>query len=744
MYEINNLSDSEEEMEFKPDPVTITQPDPNGFPFLHSVGENGASSSGTNVRSTLLGMGFTPDLVDKAIRRNGEDNMDLLLESLFAYSTLETSKKRSMPPANGYKDEELSQSNGKRKAVLISNSESSDSLECLFGDEKDVSSRSTAVPTTNPLKEDPDDECCDVTDDKKASLLMMNFTMEEVDFAINKLGEDAPVNELVDFIFAAQMASTDDLNQTLPTRNEEATTETLFGTMDKTLRLLEIGFTEQEISVAIEKYGAEVSISELADAIVCARMGDPYVKTEEDPFSSFGDNSWMGNKFKSTSMGATKVLDASFYTNLALRTEETIQASKIKDLNTADSFKGIQPKEEEQHVADPIGLQRPKPEFEDDLNSYRSSRTASKPPGSSKVLQRQLKYRARRAAAMGVPKLIQPVSCSSVDRMVAKAPLFFYGNVTNLSHDSWVKISQYLYALEPEVVNTQFFSALSRKEGYIHNLPTENRFHILPKPPMTIEEAIPQTKKYWPSWDTRKQLSCISSETLGISQLCDKLRNILKSSKGILSAEQQKYILHQCRTLSLMWVGRNRLAPLEPESVERILGYPLNYTQTDGLSVGERLHSLKHSFQTHTLGYHLSVLKSLFPDGITLLSIYSGVGGAEITLNLLGIRLKAVVSIEPSEPKRKILRQWWENSDQTGELVQIATIQKLSSSKLGSLIDKFGVFDFIICQTPYTYDPVSVTKAAATDTESYAVLDFSMFVEFVRVLQCVRSAIKTN
>lgn len=105
--------------------------------------ENGASSSGTNVRSTLLGMGFTPDLVDKAIRRNGrlyytqkirsknliylislgryiclsfksvcimvfiftvklffwfltlkallvynvgEDNMDLLLESLFAYS----------------------------------------------------------------------------------------------------------------------------------------------------------------------------------------------------------------------------------------------------------------------------------------------------------------------------------------------------------------------------------------------------------------------------------------------------------------------------------------------------------------------------------------------------------------------------------------------------------------------------------------------------------------------------------
>nr|GEV95059.1 probable inactive DNA (cytosine-5)-methyltransferase DRM3 isoform X1 [Tanacetum cinerariifolium] len=699
MYQINNLSDSEDDMEFKPDPVTITQLDPNGFPSLRSIGENGASSSGTNVRSTLLGMGFAHDLVEKAIRRNGEENMDLLLESLFAYSTLETSKRRSLPPANGYKDEELAQSNGKRKAVLISNSESSDSLECLFGDEKDVSSRSTAVPTTNSLKEDPDGECCDVMDDKKASLLMMNFTMEEVEFAISKLGEDAPVNELVDFIFAAQMASADDLNQTRPTRNEqEATTETMFGTMDKTLRLLEIGFTEQDISVAIEKYGgAEVSIQELAEAIVCARMGGPYVKTEEDPFLSHGDDSWMGNKFKSASMGATKVLDASFYTNLALRTEETIQASKIKDLNPVDSFKGKQPKEEEQHAAaaaEPIGLQRPKPEFADDLISYSgSSRTAPKPPVRSTVSERQRKYKERRKAAMAVPKLIQPASCSSVDRMVAKAPLFFYGNVTNLSHDSWVKISQHLYAIKPEVVNTQFFSALSRKEGYIHNLPTENRFHVLPKPPMTIEEAIPETKKYWPSWDTRKQLSCISSETLGISQLCGSLRDILKSSKGILSPEQQKDILHQCKSLSLMWVGRNRLAPTEPESVERILG---------------------------------------------------GVGGAEITLNRLGIRLKAVVSIEPSEPRRKILRQWWENSDQTGELVQIATIQKLSSSKLESLMDKFGVFDFIICQNPYTYSARSVTMATATETESYTALDMTMFFEFVRVLRIVRSAIKTD
>lgn len=99
-YEITNLSDSEDE--FKPDPETITKIDYNGFPYenMYSrhVGvympvilyvkviislvnyyhfyvfmkDNGASSSGSNIRSSLLGMGFPPDLVDKAIRQNGK------------------------------------------------------------------------------------------------------------------------------------------------------------------------------------------------------------------------------------------------------------------------------------------------------------------------------------------------------------------------------------------------------------------------------------------------------------------------------------------------------------------------------------------------------------------------------------------------------------------------------------------------------------------------------------------------
>jgi hypothetical protein len=334
----------------------------------------------------------------------------------------------------------------------------------------------------------------------------------------------------------------------------------------------------------------------------------------------------------------------------------------------------------------------------------------------------------------GSSNLFKANPCKSVDRMVAKPPYFFYGNTVNVSHDSWAKISQFLYALEPEFVNTQFFSALSRKEGYVHNLPTENRFHILPKSPMTIEDAIPHTKKWWPSWDTRKQMTCISSETSDSSQLCDRLGRILTDSRGLLSSEQQRDILHHCRTLNLVWVGQYKLAPIEPEHIECILGYPPKYTHAAENSLIERLKSLKYCFQTDTLGYHLSALKSMYPGGLTMLSLYSGIGGAEVALNRLGIRLKGVVSVETAETKRRILRRWWQSSGQTGELVQIEDIQRLSSNKIESLFKKFGGFDFIICQNPCFS---SSNMAAEDDTPAH--FDFSLFYEFVRVLQRVRS-----
>lgn len=345
-----------------------------------------------------------------------------------------------------------------------------------------------------------------------------------------------------------------------------------------------------------------------------------------------------------------------------------------------------------------------------------------------------------------IPRPLSTPNNSSrvLDRVVAKPPFFLYGNVLDISRDSWEKVSKFLYAIEPEFVDTRSFSALSRTEGYVHNLPFENRSHILPMPAMTIKDAIPRTKKWWPSWDTRNHLNCINSVTVGLSQLCDKLTKTMADSRGRISPQQQRDILHHCIALNLIWVGSFKLAPVEPEELERVLGYPVNHTQdAESSSTTERLQSLKYCFQIDTLGFLLSVLKSMFPEGLIVLSVFSGIGGAEIALHRLGIHLKVVISVESSGAKRRILRNWWRNSGQTGELEQIEDIQKLTSNKINNLIKKYGGFDLVVCQNPCSRSLAS-SKLIGDTEEGIASFDFSIFYEFVRVLQAVRNTMERN
>lgn len=121
--------------------------------YSRNLEENVASSSSSNLRSSFIGMGFSPSLVDKAIKDNGEDNADLLLEALFAYAAPQESK-------------------------------SNDSLDSLLGSVDGSYSHPKHVSL--PLKEEPD--AYDAVNDKKASLLRMSFSVDEVEFAFDKLG----------------------------------------------------------------------------------------------------------------------------------------------------------------------------------------------------------------------------------------------------------------------------------------------------------------------------------------------------------------------------------------------------------------------------------------------------------------------------------------------------------------------------------------------------------------------------
>ncbi|RRT53036.1 hypothetical protein B296_00034922 [Ensete ventricosum] len=336
-----------------------------------------------------------------------------------------------------------------------------------------------------------------------------------------------------------------------------------------------------------------------------------------------------------------------------------------------------------------------------------------------------------------VPEQMTSNLNGNIHGILSRSPYFFFGNVVDVSRETWRRLSEFLYGAEPEFASCQFFSAFMRKEGYLHNLPSGRRFYILPKPPVTLGEVLPHTKRWWLSWDTRKQLGCINAETKVVQQVCEQLGKMMMDSQGMLSKEQQANVLHQCKTLNLMWVGQYKLSPIEPDQVEGILGYPRHHTRIWSLEPDERLRALKYSFQADTLGYYLSVLKSMFPDGIRVLSVYSGTGGAEVALHRLGIHLKCVISVEPSNINRRIIRRWWQYTGQSGELILVRGVEKLTTQMLENLIQKFGGFDLIIGGNPGPCIPGS------SNTSILMGMGQNPFFEFVRVTNLRRRLLYT-
>lgn len=100
------------------------------------------------------------------------------------------------------------------------------------------------------------------------------------------------------------------------------------------------------------------------------------------------------------------------------------------------------------------------------------------------------------------------------------------------------------------------------------------------------------------------------------------------------------------------------------------------------------------------MAYHLSVLKDIFPDGVNVLSLFSGIGGAEVALHRLGIKLKNVVSVEKSRVNQDIVRSWWEQTHQTGNLIEFDDVQQVDDEVLGQLISSLGPFDLVIGGSP--------------------------------------------
>uniref|UniRef100_A0A0E0PH57 SAM-dependent MTase DRM-type domain-containing protein n=1 Tax=Oryza rufipogon TaxID=4529 RepID=A0A0E0PH57_ORYRU len=646
--------------------------------------EGQPSSSSSHVRSQFIGMGFSPMLVDRVLQKHGDRDSDTILEALLSQSALQKSGSES------------------------------GSLGDLFDSDNEENSSHLA-----PRKEVIQDIKieADSSSEKRSYLLStMNFSQREVDLALNQLGhildlfdshsilchiqhtvnfqtclvsgEEASLEQLVDFIVTGQVSGFSGGNENGDASNE-VKDESLFGVMDKTLHLLQMGFTEEEVSSVIDKAGPEATVLELADTIFARRIASSIEQKEVKVEPDFLDETETSYSAYHPSNSGLRYYD-------------------------------------DDH--DNIRIKRAKHMFIDD-SAGSSSRAGNQPN-----LDPWLKDHRATTSDVSVKEefdAMTPGIRRNVRSDVANPPYFLYGNVVEIPKATWRQLSEFLYNVEPEFVNSQFFSALSRKEGYIHNLPTEGRRNLVPRSPMTIEEAFPFTRQCWPSWDTRKQLNSVATEVAGIEQLCERLGKMVRDSGGYLSQEKKMHIMHQCKLANLIWVGPDRLSPLDPQQVERILGYPRKHTNLFGLNPQDRIEAMRYSFQTDTLGYLLSVLKDLYPDGLRVLSIYSGIGGAAIALHRLGIPLQCVVSVDQSDTNRKILRRWWSNTEQKGQLRQINTIWKLKINVLEDLVKEFGGFDIIIGGN------FSSCKGGTTVNSTMG-MDSNQFFEYVRVVQRVK------
>ncbi|CAD6201595.1 unnamed protein product [Miscanthus lutarioriparius] len=310
-------------------------------------------------------------------------------------------------------------------------------------------------------------------------------------------------------------------------------------------------------------------------------------------------------------------------------------------------------------------------------------------------------------------------------------PYFYYENVALAPKGVWTIISRFLYDIQPEFVDSKYFCAAARKRGYIHNLPLDNRSPLLPKPPRTISAAFPRTKRWWPSWDPRQQFNCLQT-CVSSAKLLEKIRVTLTNSSDPPPPRVQKLVLEECRKWNLAWVGLNKVAPLEPDEMEFLLGFPKDHTR--GISRTERFRSLGNSFQVDTVAYHLSVLKDMYPQGMNVLSLFSGIGGAEVALHRLGIHMKTVISVEKSEVNRTILRSWWDQT-QTGTLIEINDVQTLTSERIETYIRRIGGFDLVIGGSP-------CNNLAGSNRHHRNGLEgehSSLFFQYVRILESVKS-----
>lgn len=562
------------------------------------------------------------------------------------------------------------------------------------------------------------------SDELFATLVDMGFSPENIARAIDEHGPNADTVVIIDAISKY-------------TVNCEASSS-----KSKTIdHFLAMGFEEEKVIKAIHEHG-EDNIEEIANALISsAADASPVIKEEEDIEWSESDDEKYANFLSSDD---EKVSDSSSENGNQLRSLMNMGFSEL-EASLAIQRCGTGEDVSIADLADFICAAQIAREFDE----FHADPEEQKPNVKKRRIEPRREPRSSAAddeplrlpnpmIGFGVPNEPGLIAQRSLPAMARMPPFFYYENVALAPKGVWDTISSHLYDVPPEFVDSKYICAAARKRGYVHNLPISGRYQVQPPPKYTISEAFPLTKKWWPEWDKRTKLNCILTVNAS-AQLTNRIRLALEPYSGEPPESKKKYVIEQCKKWNLVWVGKNKAAPLEPDEMETLLGFPRNHTRGGGMSRTERLKSLGNSFQVDTVAYHLSVLKPLFPYGINVLSLFTGIGGGEVALHRLQIPMKTVVSVEISAGNRNILKDFWEQTNQKGTLIEFADVQDLSNEKIVELMKQFGGFDLVIGGSP-------CNNLAGGNRVSRSGLEGDqscLFYEYCRILDVVRETTKT-
>lgn len=130
----------------------------------------------------------------------------------------------------------------------------------------------------------------------------------------------------------------------------------------------------------------------------------------------------------------------------------------------------------------------------------------------------------------------------------------------------------------------------------------------------------------------------------------------------------------------------------------------------------------------------------MYPDGINVLSLFSGIGGAEVALYKLGIPMKNVVSVEKSSVCRDIIQDWWNRTKQTGNLIHLSDVQDVTREMLKGWIGAFGGFDLVIGGSPCN----NLAGGNRHTRDGLGGEHSSLFFDYVRILNAVKSIMNGN